>query len=232
MRLLGGAHSIYSFVSAAGDEATENLKRHAGGEAKVMALVPRPPEGYARHASEFLAEQLTHSTVIHSAVMQMLKSVAARGISAGRSAAGDVVIHPGSGSPAKCWPLERFLKLIEKFAHKHRVVRVLLGEAELERLKPADVASLESAGAEVRKPPTYLALFNELRTASLFVGHDSGPSHLAGLMGVPTLALFGPTDPAVWKPLGPHVSVLRGEPLEKLSLNDVYKIATGLLGNG
>jgi ADP-heptose:LPS heptosyltransferase len=51
--------------------------------------------------------------------------------------------------------------------------------------------------------------------------NDSGPAHLGAIIGVPTLVLFGPTDPAVWKPLGPNVQVLRHEPLEKLLVSKV-----------
>jgi ADP-heptose:LPS heptosyltransferase len=43
-----------------------------------------------------------------------------------------------------------------------------------------------------------------------FLGNDSGVSHLAGMMGIPTVAVFGPTDPAVWAPLGPNVRTLGG----------------------
>jgi ADP-heptose:LPS heptosyltransferase len=232
VRLLGAAHSIYSFISAPGDAATANLQSLAGPEAQVIALAPRPPAEFTAHASDFLAGQLAGYPVVHQAVQQMIKSVAARGISSGRSAAGDVVIHPGSGAREKCWPIDRFGNLIEKLRHKHRPVRVLLGEVEIERMPSEQIAALQAAGAEIHRPPTYLALFNALRTATLFIGHDSGPSHLAGVMGVPTLALFGPTDPAVWRPLGPHVSILRRQPLEKLSVTDVFKAATALGGSG
>jgi ADP-heptose:LPS heptosyltransferase len=47
--------------------------------------------------------------------------------------------------------------------------------------------------------------------AGAFVGNDSGPTHLAAALGRPTVALFGPTDPAVWAPLGPGVRVLAGD---------------------
>ena len=57
--------------------------------------------------------------------------------------------------------------------------------------------------------------------AARFVGNDSGPGHLAAITGTPTLALFGPTDPARWRPLGPHVKVLRREPLEALGVEEV-----------
>ncbi len=49
-----------------------------------------------------------------------------------------------------------------------------------------------------------------LRHAGLFVGNDSGLSHLAAVVGAPTLVLFGPTDPRLWAPIGPRVTVLAG----------------------
>jgi ADP-heptose:LPS heptosyltransferase len=46
----------------------------------------------------------------------------------------------------------------------------------------------------------------------LFIGHDSGITHLSALLGVPTVVLFGPTYPQRWAPTGPHVSILKGPP--------------------
>src|SRR6185437_14709392 len=147
-------------------------------------------------------------------------SINARGISAGRSDGGDVVIHPGSGAVEKCWPAERFLKLIHKLKRRKKNVRVLLGEVELERMPPADIAAFEAA-ASVGRPGNYVELLNELRTAGHFVGNDSGPAHLAAMIGVPTVAIFGPTNPNVWKPLGPRVRVIEKQPLENLGVDDV-----------
>ncbi len=45
--------------------------------------------------------------------------------------------------------------------------------------------------------------------ADLFVGNDSGPAHVAAAVGTPTLTLFGPTNPAIWRPLAPHSHVVR-----------------------
>lgn len=223
-KLFQAAHSIYSFVSSEGDEATANFRRVAGAEAKVVTLAPRPPDGFDRHSTDHLLSQLEAMPAIKTGVQQMLKSIALRGVGVGRSATGDVVIHPGSGSPAKCWPVEKCVKLIQRFKRKRATVRVLLGEVELERFADSDVKALEMV-AEVRRPSSYLALFNELHTASTFVGNDSGPSHLAGIIGVPTVALFGPTDPGVWRPLGPRVKVLRKEPIDDLSVDEVFHAA-------
>jgi hypothetical protein len=223
-RLLTSAHSIYSFVSTEHDPATKNAARLAGDEAQVIPLFPRPAADFTRHATEFLLEQLKSRQAVHAGVQQMLRSVAARGISAGRSDSGDVVIHPGSGSLDKNWPADRFVKLIGKLKRKKRTVRVVLGEAELERLSEQEIAAFEAA-AQVRKPANYVDLLNELRTASLVIAHDTGPAHLAGIIGVPTLSLFGPSDPNVWKPLGPRVTVLHKQPLDDLSVDEVLAAA-------
>ncbi|HEV2292935.1 MAG TPA: glycosyltransferase family 9 protein [Tepidisphaeraceae bacterium] len=215
-RLLEGAHAIYTFM------AGENALRERAPDAQLVSLKPTPPSDYGKHASQHLIEQLGSAPASKSAVEQMLRSINLRGIGTGRSHDGDIVVHPGSGSREKCWPVERFVKLIEKLKRKKREVRVLIGEVEDERFTEAQIASLEkAAGAAVRRPATYVELFNELRTASLFIGNDSGPAHLAAVSGLPTVALFGATDPAIWKPLGPRVRVLHRPALDAISVDDV-----------
>ena len=71
-----------------------------------------------------------------------------------------------------------------------------------------------------------------LARCDLYVGNDAGPSHLAGLAGAPTLALFGPTDPERWRPLGPRVTVLRRAPLERLEVAEVLAAAVSRLELG
>ena len=221
--LIDGAHAIYSFLSGPDETFTQNLSARAPG-AKVVALRTIPPEGWTKHASQWLLEQLAPQPAMRAAVEQILRSVSTRGIGTGRSHDGDVVIHPGSGSPAKCWPFKRFVELIERLKRNRRDVRVLLGEVELERLSDVEIKSLEGL-ASVRRPASYLELYNELRSAAEMIGNDSGPAHLGAIVGVPTLALFGPaSDPAVWKPLGPRVLTLREETMEKLT---VAKVLTG-----
>jgi ADP-heptose:LPS heptosyltransferase len=229
--LIDGAHAIYSFLSGADETFTKNLSARAQG-AQVHALRTIPPDDWTKHASQWLLEQLKPQPAVRTAVEQILRSVATRGIGTGRSHDGDVVLHPGSGSPAKCWPLKRFVELIERFKRSRREVRVLLGEVELERFSGVERESLEKL-ATVRKPANYLELFNELRSAGELVANDSGPAHLGAIVGVPTLTLFGPaSDPAVWQPLGPRVLVLREQPLEKLTVAKVFAAARTLTAGG
>jgi ADP-heptose:LPS heptosyltransferase len=223
-KLVEGAHAIYTFLSAA-----DTLKQRAP-EAQVVPLQPVPPADYSKHSSEHLLEQLAPLPMVRTAVEQILRSIAVRGIGTGRSHDGDAIVHPGSGAREKCWPVERFVKVIERLRRARKDVRVLLGEVELERLSAEEIKSLEAAATTVRRPATYLDLFNELRTASLLIGNDSGPAHLAGVMGLPTIALFGPTHPAVWRPIGPRVRVVHHEPLDKIAVNDVMTAAKELAG--
>jgi ADP-heptose:LPS heptosyltransferase len=217
-RLLAGAHSVVSFLSAPDSPFVDNVRRLAP-EANVLAVNPTPPADFAGHVTEFQLEQLRPWPAAHAADEQILRSVQARGVSVSRAPA-EVVVHPGSGAPQKNWPAERYLELVARLRADGVPVRVLTGEVESERW-PADLFARFTAAASVARPQTYLELMSQLLSARAFVGNDSGPGHLAAILGVPTLALFGPTDPARWKPLGPRVEVLRGEPLEELSVEDV-----------
>ena len=214
-RLVEGAHAIYSFVGA----SAEHLQKHAP-EAQILSLRTIAPPDFGGHASQWLLEQLLPQPAVRTGVEQMLRSIASRGVGTGRSHDGDVVIHPGSGSAKKRWPVEKFVELIGRLRQSRRDVRVLLGEVELEQFTAQQIRTLESA-ASVRRPRNYVELLNELRSAGKLICNDSGPAHLGAIIGVPTLVLFGPTDPAVWKPLGPNVQVLRHEPLEKLLVSKV-----------
>lgn len=222
-RMLVGAHTILSFAAGPDDPWSQNV-RSLAPEAQLLTVAPNPPAGYARHVTQFHLEQLKAHPVIASAAEQMLASVAQRGV-APSPPGGDVVIHPGSGSDTKCWPKERYLALIARLKQEGRTVRVVLGEAELERWSAAEVRAFESA-TEVRKPTTFLELFEELKSARVGVFNDSGPAHLAGIVGVPTISIFGPTDPRVWHPLGPHVAVLHSQSLEDVTVEDVLAAVT------
>ncbi|HAK93567.1 MAG TPA: hypothetical protein DCM87_00790 [Planctomycetes bacterium] len=119
--------------------------------------------------------------------------------------AGCAVVHPGSGSAAKNWPAERFRALIECALVAGFAVRVPCGEADAE----AVAAATDGTAAEVVRLPL-VALAGLFMRAALYVGNDSGITHVAGAVGAPTVAVFGPSDPALWRPLGPRTCALRG----------------------
>lgn len=128
-------------------------------------------------------------------------------------AAGDyVVIHPFSGSAKKNWPLERYRELACRL---NSPVRWCAGPEE----------PLEDA---VRFENLYdLAVW--LAGARLYIGNDSGITHLAAAVGTPVVALFGPSDPAIWGPRGERVSIVAaakpGEAMESIPLEAVLAAA-------
>ncbi|MDO8544151.1 MAG: glycosyltransferase family 9 protein [Opitutaceae bacterium] len=136
-----------------------------------------------------------------------------------------VALHPGSGSPQKNWPLDRWRTLAAWIKHAHGAALLIIsGEAE-----PPD--ALGHLGRHARNLPLP-ELARELSQCRLFLGHDSGVSHLAAACGVPGILLFGPTDPVMWAPPAPHVTVIRrGPDVASISLADVQAAVTKALAD-
>jgi ADP-heptose:LPS heptosyltransferase len=221
-RLLAGAHSMISFLSSPDGPFVSNVRRLAP-EANVLVVQPTPPADFKGHASEFQLRQLDAWPAAQAAAEQILRSIQSRGVGATRPASpAGVIVHPGSGSPAKNWPADRYLELIARLRAGGETVRVLMGEVEDERW-PKDLIARFADAATIVRPPNYVDLMNELLACRAFVGNDSGPGHLAGILGVATITLFGATDPARWKPLGPRVSALHADPLDSLHVDQVAR---------
>ena len=138
-----------------------------------------------------------------------------------------IAIHPGSGSPRKNWPLDRWTALVEWLARDHRAdLLIVTGETESEAARalarfgtPADNLSLPE-------------LATQLARCRLFLGHDSGVSHLAAACGAPSVLLFGPTEPAMWAPPAANVRVLKREAdVASLSLAEVQRAVAAALSD-
>jgi len=146
-----------------------------------------PPETPRQHAADFYLEQVRSLGACVSDGVPRIECPPQRENFA--------VIHPFSGGRRKNWPIEKF--------------RALAGQ--LQRRMPVfwcagpDDPPLEPA---VRIDNLY-ELGCWLARAQLYVGNDSGITHLAAAVGTPVLALFGPTDPAVWGPRGENVRIAR-----------------------
>jgi heptosyltransferase III len=123
-----------------------------------------------------------------------------------RRGGGPVVLAPGSGGQAKRWPASSFVSLAERLLGRAWSVHVLVGPVELDRDDPR--AWPWPPGVAFVVEPAVVNLLPRLASASAFVGNDSGTTHLAAMLGVPTVALFGPSDDRVWAPVGPSVDVL------------------------
>lgn len=109
---------------------------------------------------------------------------------------GRAVIHPSSGSRAKNPPIELFLRIEEYLKRQGYQVIYFVGEAD---------EWVKGFASEFYQSTDPLEIGRALKEAKLFVGNDSGISHLASYVGVPTFVFYGPTDPIVWRPIGRRV---------------------------
>lgn len=120
--------------------------------------------------------------------------------------AGWVVVHPGSGGLAKIWPLARWAALVRQLLDVGHSVMIVLGPADEPLLDFAE--AMRNSGCSLCLDPELPQLAAILCRSRLTVGNDSGVSHLAAALGVPTIAVFGPASPAIWRPRGTKVQVL------------------------
>lgn len=180
-----------------------------GPRVETIVATPRAGEPLAVHALEAIAERFLGATgLVAQGPPRLAVDDALRG--RGRAIAGRdrfTVCHPGSGSREKRWPLPRFLELLGDPVVVTGPVGEewpIAGDAALRVISPSlmDLAAL-------------------LAAAGAYAGNDSGPTHLAAALGTPTLAVFGPTDPAIWRPrgVGP-IGVVRGD-LDRLAACEV-----------
>ena len=195
-RLIDELRSFDSIVSWYGANRPDFCELLAGINPNCRFFRALPPEGTTVHATDYYLKQVRSLAPCTSDGIPRISCETAREDFA--------VIHPFSGSPRKNWPLEEFRRM----AH------------ELERSMPVRwCAGPEDPPVEnaVRIDDLYeLARF--LSRARLYIGNDSGVTHLAAAVGTPVVALFGPTDPRVWAPRGPQVRVvLWGEDPDVLS---------------
>lgn len=126
-----------------------------------------------------------------------------------------VVIQPGSGGSHKCCHLDNFLIVAEELVSKDIKVIFLLGPAEMERFSDAAIKKITGVvrlgtpyGAKCLTDLSLTQVLELLSCADAFLGNDSGITHLAAALGVKTLAIFGPTNPDIYRPVGPAVKVV------------------------
>ena len=135
---------------------------------------------------------------------QTLFSETAAGVDSGKR----LVLHVGAGSAAKCWPAECFARLAVALGMPLAVVRGPADGPAVDRFLEQLPGHLP--GAEVWSGLTLVELAARLGGAALFVGNDSGITHLAAALGVPSLALHIASDPAIWGIRGARTRCLAG----------------------
>lgn len=154
-----------------------------------------PPDGYNGHATDFHAELVGAPYGLQPEIQADNPKLR-----------NTIVIQPFSGGRSKNWPLSRF--------------------HELAKLLPLPVEW--TAGPEEDLPNAHrfenlLELASWIRGAAVYIGNDSGITHLAAAAGAPVVALFGPSNHVIWQPRGKHVTTIVRASLEEIQVADVLE---------
>jgi len=143
-----------------------------------------------------------------------------------------LVLPPGSGDQKKNYPPDWWLDLLARLRREYRLrgfqPLVLLGPAE-EAIVEEFQERLASVPCQIQLCPDRPLLSRILQEAALYLGHDSGITHLAAMMGTPTVALFRGTSIKQWRPLGPHVAAVETQATQSALLKEVVRAAISVL---
>ncbi|MDA0738944.1 MAG: putative lipopolysaccharide heptosyltransferase III [Nitrospirae bacterium] len=118
-----------------------------------------------------------------------------------------IMLHPAARYWFKAWPAERFAALGDALVREGFQV-ALVGSENEQRVADKVMQSAEQNFVSLVGKTNLRDLAALMKQCSLFVGNDAGPMHIAAAVGCPVVALFGPTDPAVWGPGGPASKVI------------------------
>ena len=123
-----------------------------------------------------------------------------------------IAIHPGSGSKDKNWPLQNWIGLFSReFWHVEKRPSLIVVSGEADKAQTAQLEYIwkdQDIRFAKNLPLPYLAGVLE---HSIFIGHDSGISHLAAAAGASCILLFGPTDPNVWAPRNENIQIVAAQ---------------------
>jgi len=204
---------VTAFLSDPEESVKRNLK-FLFPEAPVYVFPPFPPKGTDIHVALYLARCLEKAGISISPKNCLEKAKRQALFKMGRivSRRDAVVFHPGSGSVTKNHPPAFWLELIRclrknLFTEAVRFI-LLLGPAERPLFEFYTNNLLKNQVEAVLSPDREI-LVNLLGGASLYIGHDSGITHLSAMLGTPSIALFKNSSLGQWRPLGPFVSVIK-----------------------
>ncbi len=210
IRRLRSYDLILSYLPDPDGVFAENLQRFASGP--VLTGRFRPPDGSRIHMTRVLMDALKP--------LGIDASVDPPRVDVPVGAAPDdlrrlekeqrlVAIHPGSGGAEKCWQAENYGALIDQLTESGFRPMITFGPADhlnrrdlLPWIESRDVLVIEDRSIE-----EVAALYARCRA---MIGNDSGMTHLAAAADTPVIAIFGPTDPAVWGPRGKDIRILWG----------------------
>jgi ADP-heptose:LPS heptosyltransferase len=188
-------------------ELEQNLRAVFSGP--LLRVPPRPAPEIREPVPEWLKARVAEALPgkAPDAGAPDILTAASPGISWRPGPENRLILHPGSGSPRKCWPAARFAALGKALSARGFAVSFLLGPAET-RLAGI-LAGLGVPAQALWREDSLVRAAATLAQAAGFIGNDSGITHLAAFLGLPTVAVFGPSDPVRWAPPGTCAALLR-----------------------
>jgi ADP-heptose:LPS heptosyltransferase len=208
-QFFAGYAAIYSWFASQQPMFVDQLQTVAQGRAQIFPFRPDPLPG---HQADYYLACLNGALREASAPLVALRGDAQLWCDAFCQRAGFfaseplLIVAPGSGAREKNWPEAHFLQIVhwwrERLGGKAVVVA---GPVEMERGGYEQLASacVIASGLDLAQLAALLA------RGDLYIGNDSGVSHLAAAVGCRTVALFGPSDERQWAPRGQRVTILR-----------------------
>ena len=180
----------------------------------VFLFPSLPPREKPIHVASYITHCLKESGLLvdsECALKEIRQGVNLKGGSEA-SFRNKLVLHPGSGSREKNHPGEFWLDLLESLKKDPHVNRlesiILMGPAERHLVRFFEDATLTSA-SRILICPDNERLLQLLSETAVYIGHDSGVTHLSSMVGTPTIALFRESDSCQWAPLGPYVHIVK-----------------------
>ena len=246
-----GYECIVSFMGEMDSSFESNLifTVNCSHSAEITILPLSPPAGFSGHISEFYIHKFVENNILPSEPIKfdfddtLIKAsqadidcgrdlLCASGIEGGGKI---VAIAPGGGGIEKCWHLDNFCAIAEALAQKSVDVLFLLGPAEMERFDGEMRKRIQST-AKCVWGLGLTQIIQILACVDSVLGNDSGITHIAGVMGLKTLGIFGVTDPVLYKPIGAGITQFIAEKrgfseAETFGQNRVIEMLFGMLDN-
>jgi len=174
------------------------------GNTRVCLIPPRPPADLRVHAAEHALAHIRGCGLLPRPKPTLPETAPSARFTVENNGSLTVLIHPGAGSPRKRWPLSCFWDVALQIKALRLSPGFIIGPAEQDLLP-----ELVRREAVVFQPHGCIELLALLRSAAAYIGNDSGVSHLAAWTGLPTVAIFGPTDSVRWRPRGRSVEIVQ-----------------------
>jgi len=197
-----------------------NLRRISS--ARLLEGCSRPSENGRMHASKVLL------SVLEEIGISGLDSLPQINVDAADKGRYGLAVHPGSGSESKNWPVAKWCEFLGKWLENNRGrLLVVGGEAEIGKLDQIQQA-ISSEQVDFLENVPLPDLAQMLKSSRIFMGHDSGISHLSAALGVQSVILWGATNRILWGPQHHDVRFIQAdEAMDSITVDEVLKAVEG-----